>query len=73
MMLLVINLAQVEGCYTGKTEGVLWSYQAGKVIRLQEWLRNNPHSLMTATSYSDSINDVPLLKTTTHSWAINPL
>ena len=68
---IAINLAQAEGCYTGKTEGVL-SYQAGKVIRLQEWLRNNPHSLDGSYGYSDSINDVPLLNTVANSWAINP-
>lgn len=68
---IAINLAQVEGCYTGKTEGVL-SYQAGKVIRLQEWLSNNPHSLDDSYGYSDSINDVPLLNTVANSWAINP-
>ena len=68
---IAINLAQVEGCYTGKPEGVL-SYQAGKVIRLQEWLSNNPHSLDDSYGYSDSINDVPLLNTVANSWAINP-
>ena len=68
---IAINLAQVEGCYTGKTEGVL-SYQAGKVIRLQEWLSNKPHSLEDSYGYSDSINDVPLLNTVANSCAINP-
>ena len=68
---IAINLAQTEGCYTGKTEGVL-SYQAGKVIRLQEWLSNKPHSLEDSYGYSDSINDVPLLNTVANSCAINP-
>ncbi len=68
---IAINLAQVEGCYTGKTEGIL-SYQAGKVIRLQEWLSNNPHSLDDSYAYSDSVNDVPLLSAVANSWAINP-
>lgn len=68
---IAINLEQTDGCYTGKTEGVL-SYQAGKVIRLQEWLLGNPHSLADSYGYSDSINDVPLLEAVAHSWVINP-
>ncbi|NCB57507.1 MAG: HAD family hydrolase [Gammaproteobacteria bacterium] len=68
---IAINLQQEDGCYTGKTQGVL-SYQAGKVIRLQEWLRENPHSLEDSFGYSDSINDVPLLETVSNPWAINP-
>ena len=34
---IAINLDQNDGCYTGKTTGVL-SYQKGKVTRLQQWL-----------------------------------
>ena len=68
---IAINLEQENGYYTGQTQGVL-SYQAGKVIRLHEWLRHNPNSLEDSYGYSDSINDVPLLETVTNPWTINP-
>ena len=68
---IAINLQQKEGRYTGQTEGVL-SYQKGKVLRLQAWLQEHPHSLKGSYAYSDSINDVPMLEFVEMPWVINP-
>lgn len=68
---IAINLQQKDGRYTGLTEGVL-SYQKGKVIRLQDWLQQHPHSLKGSYAYSDSINDVPMLEFVEMPWVINP-
>jgi len=51
------------GEFTGRTTGIV-NMREGKVTRLARWLgdeRLAPSSLATATFYSDSINDLPLL------------
>lgn len=68
---LAIRLAVQEGCYSGQTHDVL-TYREGKVVRLQEWLATNNHSLAGSHGYSDSINDVPLLSAVTQAFAVNP-
>ncbi|MDN2481665.1 HAD family hydrolase [Vibrio agarivorans] len=55
-----VNLHQENGFYTGKIFGVP-SYQAGKVIRLKQWLESQNGEYMATHFYSDSINDLPLL------------
>ena len=62
---------QVAGRYTGNVAGVP-SYQEGKVIRLQAWLKNNNANLQGSTFYSDSINDLPLLALVDTAVAVNP-
>ncbi|MDQ7074031.1 MAG: HAD family hydrolase [Gammaproteobacteria bacterium] len=50
-----------NGQYTGEVEGIP-CFQEGKIHRLQAWLKTNPHSLEGSYFYSDSHNDLPLLK-----------
>ncbi len=47
-------------------------FREGKVTRLQEWLRDKPWSLQTATCYSDSHNDIPLLSLVGTPVAVTP-
>ncbi len=60
-----------NGKYTGKIIGTP-CFQQGKVDRLKEWLEKNPHSPDTAYFYSDSHNDLPLLKTVGNPVAVDP-
>ncbi|OED42679.1 phosphoserine phosphatase [Endozoicomonas sp. (ex Bugula neritina AB1)] len=70
--LLAIEPEIINNRYTGKTVGVL-TYQEGKVTRLNEWLIEHPElSMEGSTFYSDSKNDLPLLKLVTHPVAVDP-
>ena len=62
---------QKDGRYTGGVVGVP-SYQQGKVTRLQQWLEEKGETLEGSYFYSDSINDLPLLKVVDHAVAVNP-
>ncbi|MFI8481309.1 HAD family hydrolase [Pseudomonas sp. NPDC078700] len=68
---LAIDLDIQHGCYSGNTQGVL-TYREGKVIRLKQWLADNGESLAGAYFYSDSRNDLPLLKQVDNPRAVNP-
>lgn len=61
----------VDGRYTGEPRGVP-SYHAGKVTRLQAWLAERDISLDGAFFYSDSHNDLPLLKLVDNPVAVDP-
>lgn len=50
-----------NGYLTGQVVGTP-SFQAGKVVRLNEWLVGQSFDLSKAYFYSDSHNDVPLLE-----------
>jgi HAD superfamily hydrolase (TIGR01490 family) len=57
-----------DGEFTGKVSGTP-SFKEGKVTRLEEWLKNKKLSLSgfeKSYFYSDSHNDLPLLKKVTH-------
>lgn len=70
--MLATEPALHDGRYTGEVAGVP-CYQAGKVTRLQDWLAQHPeHSLSGASFYSDSHNDLPLLKLVDYPNAVNP-
>lgn len=69
--LLATDPEVVDGAYTGKFVGTP-CFQAGKVVRLHEWLKTHNHSLEGAFFYSDSINDVPLLEQVDHPVAVDP-
>jgi len=56
---------QVNGQYTGKVAGIP-SFQDGKVKRLSHWLQASGLSLEGSYFYSDSHNDLPLLKQVDH-------
>jgi HAD superfamily hydrolase (TIGR01490 family) len=60
-----------DGRYTGKTVGVP-SYAEGKVTRLHSWLAGRATTLADSYGYTDSINDVPLLKLVAHPHAVDP-
>lgn len=57
--------------YTGKVAGTP-CFQEGKVTRLQQWLQETGHTLENSWFYSDSHNDLPLLKQVEFPVAVNP-
>lgn len=63
--LLATDPEIIDGRYTGKVAGTP-CFQEGKVERLHEWLKTNQHSLEGSYFYSDSHNDLPLLKLVSH-------
>ncbi len=69
--LIATEPEEVDGRFTGKVAGIP-SYREGKVTRLGEWLNANRQSLDDSWFYSDSHNDLPLLKFVTHPVAVNP-
>lgn len=65
---------QLNGEFTGKVTG-LPSFQEGKVIRLKEWLAARGKLLEdfeTTWFYSDSHNDLPLMKLVSNPVAVDP-
>lgn len=58
--LLASEGEQKDGRYTGEVAGIP-CFHAGKVENLNLWLQDHPHDLHSATFYSDSHNDLPLL------------
>lgn len=65
---------EVNGEFTGGVIGTP-SFQEGKVLRLKEWLAEQGKSLDDFEStwfYSDSQNDLPLLKMVDHPVAVDP-
>ncbi len=61
----------VAGRYTGGIVGVP-SFGQGKVTCLNAWLADTGHSLRDSYFYSDSHNDLPLLKLVDHPFAVDP-
>ncbi len=68
---LGVDLVAQQGRYTHIIEGVA-SYQQGKVIRLEQWLKQQPQNYSTLKFYSDSINDLPLLEHVDQAYVVNP-
>lgn len=64
---------EVNGEFTGHIVSTP-SFQEGKVSRLQQWLAERGQSLADFESwfYSDSQNDLPLLKMVNHPVAVDP-
>lgn len=60
-----------DGRYTGDSTDIP-CFQAGKVVRLQRWLRENGETLTGSYFYSDSHNDLPLLKHVDNPVAVDP-
>ena len=63
-----------DGRYTGEYVGVP-SYQAGKITRLEQWLEAQGKTRADYDKiyfYSDSRNDMPLLKDVSNPVAVNP-
>lgn len=61
----------IDGQYTGEIIGTP-SFAEGKVIRFNEWLRKLNHEAEEIWFYSDSHNDIPLLKGVDHAIAVDP-
>ena len=47
--------------FTGEVDGIP-CFREGKVKKVEEWIKANGYDLSNATFYSDSFNDLPLLK-----------
>ena len=61
----------INGKYTGRISGVP-SFGAGKVTRLKMWLESNQTPIAGSYFYSDSHNDLPLLRWIDHPIAVDP-
>jgi HAD superfamily hydrolase (TIGR01490 family) len=61
----------VEGRFTGKFGGTP-CFQEGKVELLEEWLESSKETLENSWFYSDSHNDLPLLKLVDNPVAVDP-
>ncbi len=59
------------GAFTGKISGTP-AFQHGKIDRLQAWLGEQPRHWDTHWFYSDSHNDLPLLRQVKHPVAVDP-
>lgn len=57
--------------FTGNVTGTP-CFREGKLIRLREWLGGDAAKLSEASFYSDSANDLPLLKAVGRPVAVNP-
>lgn len=60
-LLLATTPDKVDGRYTGTFTGIP-CFQEGKVKLLEEWLTQSSETLEDSWFYSDSYNDLPLLK-----------
>lgn len=72
--LIAVEVETKEGVYTGRPVGVP-SYREGKIIRLDMWLQEKEFSWQDFTEtwfYSDSFNDLPLLKRVSNPVAVDP-
>lgn len=69
--LLATEVEMQQGRYTGRFTGTP-CFQEGKVQRLKQWLQQTGHNLEDSWFYSDSHNDLPLLRQVTHPVAVNP-
>ena len=70
--LIATRVEMIGERYTGEVDGVP-CYREGKVQRLHEWLQQHKdHSLADSWFYSDSHNDLPLLRKVAHPVAVDP-
>ncbi|MCB1737518.1 MAG: HAD family hydrolase [Gammaproteobacteria bacterium] len=69
--LLATEVEFKDGRYTGNSTGTP-CFRDGKVERLEEWLAEHHANLEGSWFYSDSHNDLPLLKKVTHPVAVDP-
>ena len=69
--IIATELEEYDGIFTGKVSGIP-SFGQGKVTRLNDWLKTSKLNLKGSTFYSDSINDLPLLKIVESPVAVDP-
>lgn len=60
-----------NGAYSGQVEGIP-CFQEGKVLLLKQWLKTSTETLEGSYFYSDSHNDLPLLKIVDYPIAVDP-
>jgi len=61
----------LDGRYSGKVSGTP-CFQQGKVTRLEAWLQGCSMTLQGSCFYSDSHNDLPLMKKVEQAVAVDP-
>jgi HAD superfamily hydrolase (TIGR01490 family) len=61
----------IGGRFSGRVAGTP-CFREGKVKRLRQWLQTNAHTLTGSWFYSDSHNDIPLLREVEHPIAVDP-
>jgi HAD superfamily hydrolase (TIGR01490 family) len=72
--LIATTPEEINGEYTGRVSGVP-SFKEGKITRLQQWLESRGETLQSFEAswfYSDSHNDLPLMKLVDHPVAVTP-
>lgn len=69
--LLATDPEFIDGQYTGKFTGIP-CFQEGKVKQLENWLSHSGLSLQGSYFYTDSHNDLPLLKLVDNPIAVDP-
>jgi HAD superfamily hydrolase (TIGR01490 family) len=69
--LLATTPEMIDGYYTGQIEGIP-CFREGKVKQLEAWLKTANDSLEDSWFYSDSHNDLPLLRLVDHPVAVDP-
>jgi HAD superfamily hydrolase (TIGR01490 family) len=69
--LLATDPEQVDGRYTGAIAGIP-CYREGKVRRFEQWLAQQDARFGHVTFYSDSHNDLPLLRHVQQPVAVDP-
>lgn len=69
--LLATQPEMVQGRYTGAYEGIP-TFQSGKLTALEQWLSDQGYRPEKTWFYSDSRNDLPLLKSVDHPVAVDP-
>lgn len=69
-ILLATTPEFVNGRYTGNFEGTP-CFQEGKVTLLNEWLKTSGQTMEGSSFYSDSYNDLPLLKLVDNPFAVD--
>ncbi len=69
--LIATEPEMIAGRYTGEVAGIP-SFQEGKVQRLHAWLESRELDLAGSSFYSDSHNDIALLRTVERPFAVDP-
>ncbi|TJY64852.1 HAD family hydrolase [Sinimarinibacterium sp. CAU 1509] len=69
--LLATDPEIVDGRYTGRIAGIP-NFQAGKVVRLRQWIESRSEACEHMSCYSDSHNDIPLLEMAQAAVAVDP-
>ena len=70
-LLIATEVEEINGRFTGRTFDTP-SFGEGKVIRLKAWLDEENETLEASWFYSDSHNDLPLLRLVDNPVALNP-